>query len=156
MCRVSGRRGRVTGGKVQKLDAAAVGEYSIAVNLRRVRDGHMFSEIGHYGLPSGTAEERVANSRELATHAAALTNVVVLGDFNIRPCKCFRHFRTPGEDTAVLKTWELDLRARTGGDARAARRWSKRLRSPVSSQSLRFSSWWRRRLVQRAGHSGVG
>ena len=56
----------------------------------------------------------MANSRELATHAAALTNMVVLGDFNIRPCNCFRHSRAPGEDTAVLKTWELDLRARTG------------------------------------------
>ena len=70
-CRVSGRRGRAAGGKEQKLDASAVGDYGIAVRLRRVRDGHVFSVVGHYGLPSGSAEDRrVENSRELAVHAA--------------------------------------------------------------------------------------
>lgn len=78
VCRVSGRQGRAAGGKVQKLQAVAVGDYGIAVTLRRVCDGHMFSVVGHYGLPSGTAEERVSNSRELAAYAAERPNVVVL------------------------------------------------------------------------------
>ena len=83
----------------------AVGDYGIAVTLRRVRDGHMFSVVGHYGLSSGTAEERVSNSRELAAYAAERPNVAVLGDFNLRPCSCFLHVGARGAvDLALMLT----------------------------------------------------
>ncbi len=74
----------------------------------------MPSVVGHYGLSSGSVAARMANSRGLAIHAAEFPNVVVLGDFNLRPCNCFRHAHARAGGAKSLTPPELDLRARTG------------------------------------------
>ena len=56
----------------------------------------------------------MSNSRELAAYAAERPNVVVLGDFNLRPCSCFLHTGAGGAVDLASKSWERDLRARTG------------------------------------------
>ena len=79
----------------RKHSVAAWGAGTLAVDLRRRRDGQVCTFVAYHGPASGRVAHRTAAVQRVMERAAGLASAVVLADWNLRPCRHYSVTMTP-------------------------------------------------------------
>ena len=92
----------------RKQSVSAWGPGTLAVDLRRRRDGRVCTFVAYHGPAGGKVLSRTAAVQRVLARASGLEAAVVMADWNLRPCRHFSVTLTPssGADRALASAAE--------------------------------------------------